>query len=126
MARYFLVAGFDFGTSYSKVVLRQQGTPEAVVVRFPTHPNGLLDSLVGIEGNHLVPPGSLDDCACVYYLKMLAAHTADGSPLDTGPIQVPAALMAMRQQQGDLKVIRDLLVFYFAHVMAATEDFITT
>ncbi len=123
--RRTLVAGIDFGTSYSKVVLREQAIGrDAVVVTFAKHPDGLLDSLVGIDDGRLVPPAALDDCACVPYLKMLAAQSADGSPLDRGPVHVPAALTAIRQQQGDAKVIRDLLSFYFAHVMAGIEDFI--
>jgi hypothetical protein len=125
MARYFLVAGIDFGTSFSKVVLRQQGTPQAVVVRFPTHPNGLLDSQIGIAGACLLPPGALDDAPCIQYLKMLAAHGADGTPLDKGPIRIPAALAPMRKDLGDPKTLLTLLAFYFAHVMAATRDFIT-
>ena len=121
-----MVGGIDFGTSYTKVVLREQATPQAVVVRFPSHPNGLLDSLVGISGKCLMPPAALHDCACVHYLKMLTAHAADGSPLHNGPIHIPAALASMRGKLGDLKITRDLLAFYLAHVMAATEDFITT
>lgn len=125
MAKYFLVAGIDFGTSYSKVVLREQGTKQAVVVTFEKHDDGLLSSLVGIDGENLIPPASLDDFACVPYLKMLAAHVADGAALDTGPVRVPGALNPIRKY-GDGKIIRDLLAFYFANVMAATELFIKT
>ena len=39
-------------------------------------------------------------------------------------ILVPGALSDIRQQHGDTKVIRDLLAFYFAHLMAGVEDFI--
>src|SRR5258706_7152798 len=123
MPRYFLVAGVDFGTSYSKVVLRDQTTREAAAVFFAQHPDGLLESLIGINKDRLVPPGAVADYPCVPYLKMLAAHAANGAALDKGPVHVPAALGPMRQE-GDGKVILDLLVFYFAHVMAGTEDFL--
>jgi hypothetical protein len=126
MARSFLVAGVDFGTSFSKVVLREQGTGEAVVVPFPEHPGGLLQSLIGIENDELIPPAALEDCACIAYLKMLAAYSSDGSALDRGPVEVPRALYSIRQSFGDGKTVRGLLAFYFAHVVAATEAFINS
>jgi len=123
MAGQLLVAGIDFGTSFSKVVLRDQATREAVVVTSPRHPDGLIESLIGINNDFLVPPSACKDFPCVAYLKMLAAHAANGAALDRGPVHVPAALGPMRKE-GDGKVILDLLVFYFAHLMATTEEFI--
>lgn len=128
MPRYILVAGVDFGTSFTKVVLRDNNTPgqNAEVVTFPGHADGLLPSLVGIKHDCLVPPARLGDSAKLPYLKMLAAHVANGEALDQTPIQIPAALNALRRSRPDAEVVRDLLAFYFAHVMAATEDFIRT
>lgn len=126
MPRYLIVAGVDFGTSFTKVVLRDNNTPgsNAVVVQFPGHADGLLPSLVGIGRDCLTPPAAPGESAKVPYLKMLAAHVANGEALDGTAVRIPAALEALRHSRPDSEVVRELLAFYFAHVMAATEDFI--
>jgi hypothetical protein len=126
MPRYLLVAGVDFGTSFTKVVLRDNNTPgqNAVVVTFPGHADGLLPSLVGISRGCLMPPAALGESAKVPYLKMLAAHVANGESLDATHVRIPAALDALRRSRPDDELARELLAFYFAHVLAATEDFI--
>jgi hypothetical protein len=126
MPRYVVVAGIDFGTSFTKVVLRDNNTPgsKAVVVPFPQHPDGLLPSLVGIHGDRLTPPIFPKEVDYVPYLKMLAAYIAGGESLDDAPIRTPVALKALLRSRADLELARDLLAFYLAHVMAATEDFI--
>jgi hypothetical protein len=128
MARYLLIAGVDFGTSYTKVVLRDANTPtqHAAVVTFPEHADGLLPSLVGIGRECLIPPTALGESVTVPYLKMLAAHAANGEALDATPVRIPSALNALRSLRSDLELTRELLAFYFAHIMAATEDFIRT
>jgi hypothetical protein len=128
MPRYFLVAGIDFGTSFTKVVLRDNNTPgsRAVVVEFPAHREGLLPSLVGVVGDSLIPSDALNGCATVPYLKMLAAHVARGSPLENSRVRVLDTLNPLRRSQNDSHVVRNLLAFYLAHVIAATEDFIRT
>jgi hypothetical protein len=126
MARHLLIAGVDFGTSFTKVVLRDNNTPgqNAVVVTFPGHADGLLPSLVGIGHDCLLPPVSLGESAKVPYLKMLAAHVANREALDATHVRIPAALAALRRSRSDGEIVRELLAFYFAHVMAVTEDFI--
>jgi len=126
MPRYLLVAGVDFGTSFTKVVLRDNNTPgqNAEVVTFPGHADGLLPSLVGIGRDCLLPPAAPGECAKVPYLKMLAAHVANGEAMDATHVRIPAALDALRRSRLDAELARELLAFYFAHVMAATEDFI--
>ncbi len=126
MPRYLLIAGIDFGTSFTKVVLRDNNTPgsSAVVVTFPGHADGLLPSLVGIGRDCLTPPAALGESAKVPYLKMLAAHVANGEALDATHVRIPSALDALRRSRPDAEVVRELLAFYFAHVMAATENFI--
>ena len=128
MPRYFIVAGIDFGTSFTKVVLRDNNTPgsRAVVVEFAGHRDGLLPSLVGVSGDNLVPPSSLNGCASVPYLKMLAAHVAGGSSLENSRIRVLATLNPLRRSQNDSHLVKNLLAFYLAHVIAATENFIHT
>lgn len=128
MPRFLLVAGVDFGTSFTKVVLRDNNTPgsNAVVVGFPSHANRLLPSVIGIDGDRILPPAALSECAKLPYLKMLAAHVASGDALAETPIRIPAAFGAVCDSRSDYEVVRGLLAFYFAHVMAATEDFIRT
>ena len=96
------------------------------MVEFAAHRDGLLPSLVGVAGDCLVPPASLNGCAAVPYLKMLAAHVAGGSPLENSRIRVLATLNPLRRSHCDAHVVRNLLAFYLAHVIAATEDFIRT
>ncbi|MBI2929892.1 MAG: hypothetical protein HYY24_29895 [Verrucomicrobia bacterium] len=125
MPRYFLVAGVDFGTSFSKVVLREQNTRQAVAVQFPQHLDGLLPSLVGIDDeDRLLSPAALDRQPVVPYLKMLAADVASGKSLNDSRIRLPASVWTVRGGTPDLDFIRDLLAFYFAHMMAAVEEFI--
>ena len=83
MARHLIVAGIDFGTSFTKVVLRDNNTSgsTARVATFPGHSDGLLPSLLGIKGESLVPSEARDFRSPIPYLKMVAAHVADGTRL---------------------------------------------
>lgn len=126
MPRYLLVAGVDFGTSFTKVVIRDNSTTgsAALVVTFPLHETGLLPSLVGLQDDNLLPPAFLGESSRVPYLKMLAAHAAAGQNLDRLPIRIPLAMAAMRKTRLDLHLIRELLAYYFAYVMAGTENYV--
>jgi hypothetical protein len=126
MPRHLLVAGVDFGTSFTKVVLRDNNTPgqNAVAVTFPGYADGLLPSIVHLGRGSLLPPTMADEHTKVPYLKMLAAHVANGEALDATNVRIPAALNAMRGALPDSDLVRELLAFYFAQVMAGTEDFI--
>jgi len=128
MGRHLIVAGVDFGTSFTKVVLRDNNTPgqKAVVVTFPGHADGLLPSIVGLGRDSLLPPTMAGEHTEVPYLKMLAAHVANGEALDATHVRIPAALDAMRSSRPDSDVVRELLAFYFAQIMAGTEAFIRT
>jgi hypothetical protein len=123
MPRYFIVAGFDFGTSFSKVVLREQNTGNSVVVRFNGRPDGLLPSVVGYDGTNFLPPSEHTECYQIPYLKMLAAHVATGTALSDAPIRLSHAALARAGANGNA-FIRELLAFYFAHVFAAVRHFI--
>lgn len=126
MPRYFLVAGIDFGTSYTKVVLRDNNTPtsQARVVEFPGIGDGLLPSLVGFSQGRLSPPQGAGKGSVLPYLKMVAAYVAHGMALDRNPIRMPADFQAHCRGRSPTECLRDTLAYYFAHVMAATERFI--
>lgn len=126
MPRYLLIAGVDFGTSFTKVVLRDNNQPgsHAVVVTFPKFLDGLLPSHIGVAGSNLKPPAFAADGNHVPYPKMAAAHVASGQTFEEIPVQMPASLTSFRKGRTDCQVIRGLLAYYFANVMAATEAFV--
>jgi hypothetical protein len=128
MPRYIIVAGVDYGTSFTKVVLRDNNTPrsKAITVRFPECPDGLLPSLVGINKDSLLFSPLSNECIQVPYLKMMAANVADVGTLRKESFHLPDELKSLSRLGDDALIIRDLLAFYFAHVIAATEDFIRT
>src|SRR5262245_48494865 len=97
MPRYFIVAGVDYGTSFTKVVLRDNNKPgsNAVVVQFPDHPDGLLPSLVGIHGDSLLFHPASKVCTQIPYLKMMAANVAAGSSLERTIIRLPKELRTL-------------------------------
>ncbi|MEK7950447.1 hypothetical protein [Luteolibacter soli] len=76
---FFFVAGFDFGTSYSKVVLRDQFTGVAKVVTFGKSASGLLPSLVRVGDSQVAGPGGLEQKGILLsYPKLIAADAASG------------------------------------------------
>jgi hypothetical protein len=117
-----LVVGFDFGTSFSKVVIRNLLTDAAEAIRFPL-PNGdaetvLLPTLFSISNGQLFPVFGNAGSGYVPYLKMLAKaiFRDDGaSPL------VPESIRCLAMDRDRDKVVIDLLTWYFAHVLAAVE-----
>lgn len=123
MPRFNIVAGFDFGTSFSKVVLQEQNTKQAVMVAFNGYADGLLPSLVGFDGINLLPPTAKPSGQPIAYLKMLAAHVATGIALAHAPVRVPPAILSRARGDGT-DLVRELLAFYFAHVIAAVQHFI--
>lgn len=118
-----IVAGFDFGTSYSKVVLREDNTQIAVVVRFNGFADGLLPSLVGYDGVNFLPPSHRNACDQIPYLKMLAAHVAMGISISDAPIRLPSSVLTRVNGNGS-DIVRELLAFYFAHVVAGIRHYI--
>jgi len=74
--KHFFVAGFDFGTSYSKVVLRDQLTGVAKAVTFGEKESGLLPSFVGVGDGILVGPESQKWELLLPYPKLIAADAA--------------------------------------------------
>lgn len=76
---HLFVAGFDFGTSCSKVVLRDQFTKDlAKPVTFGESRVGLLPSMVTFDGRKVHGPLTPTDAPRIAYLKLLAADAATG------------------------------------------------
>lgn len=126
MPRHLLVAGIDFGTSFTKIVIRDNNTPGSLarVVTFSGINDGLLPSTIGFNEQELFPPAGKQRGITIPYLKMLGAHVANGTPLQKTPIRLHPGLRRLTPWPDDRTVIRNCLAFYFAHVIAATEQFI--
>lgn len=115
MSHYF-VAGFDFGTSYSKVVVRDQLTRLGKAVTFGKDGQGLFPSFVWCDGNSIGSPVGKPFGERVPYLKLLAADSTTGRQdyealYNTALKTVPAANV--------------LLTAFFASVISGILEFIT-
>jgi hypothetical protein len=117
-----LVVGFDFGTSFSKVVVRNLLTNAAEAIRFPL-PEGngetvLLPTLLSICDGQLFPVFGRGGDGHLPYLKMLAKalfSVGGANPL------VPDSIRRLSLHRPLDKVVIDLLAWYFAQVLAAVE-----
>jgi len=126
MSRRVLIAGIDFGTSFTKVVV-SDNTPgrKAVAVKFSLFQNGLLPSLIGVGSGRFWPPTHRINGETVAYPKMVAADVAAGRTLNGLPIKTPPELQHIAASFGGEKnTLRALLAFYFAFVMTEVEKFI--
>ena len=126
MPRRFLVAGLDYGTSYTKMVLRDNATgmPPKVVVSDQSR-NGLFPSVVGIQNNNLVFAPESAAARRILHLKMVAADVANGIKLEECPVHFPSAACDFANELGDdFSFIRSLLAFYFANLITRVETFI--
>jgi len=127
MARYLLVAGIDLGTSFTKVVLRDNNTPgqSALAVTFSHFSDGLLPSIVYSDGTRLFPPAPEAAQPGIPYLKMLAAHMSNGNGLHDGhPLRIPEIMQTLCADKDSLSVVRSLLAYYFAVVITEVEAFV--
>jgi hypothetical protein len=127
MPRYLLIAGIDFGTSCSKIVIRDKNTPTApaAVFHHSSFRDGLIPSLVGLDGEEIVPlAGPVPDMA-VPYLKMVAAWVAENGTVSGSGVTVPRRVWRMAADGlSERMVVRGLLAAYFAHLTAGVRDFI--
>lgn len=127
MPRRLLIAGLDYGTSFTKIVLRDNNTPGmyAKVVTTADHGDGLFPSLIGIrDGNFLFPPAGRD-AVQISYAKMLPGHIAEGDTLRQSSIPLPDEAYALADAIGsDRAFVRSLLAFYFANLVSNVEAFI--
>jgi len=126
MPRRFLVAGIDYGTSYTKMVVRDNSLGnEAKVVDSIHHPQGLFPSVIGFEKDRLVFPPVPAHAKRILYLKMLAGDLANCVPIKDSPIVLPASVYEIVETISDDRFfIRSLLAFYFANLMQQVEAFI--
>lgn len=126
MSRHLIVAGIDFGTSFTKVVVRDNNTPgsKALVVDYPGYSDGLLPSVMVMPDGRVSLANKGPAGAVIPYLKMVAAEVAAGGSLSRSKIKLPAPLAAVASNPESRSVIRSLLALYLAHVMAATESFL--
>jgi hypothetical protein len=124
--KHLFVAGFDFGTSCSKVVLRDQLTGIAKAVTFGAAKLGLLPSLLRVHANNLYGP--LDDVAgeIISYPKLIAADVAEGGDRfrtvysDRFRNFQKSAGMTNSKDAADVLLIR-----YFYTVIRGIRDFIS-
>lgn len=120
--RYALVIGFDFGTSFSKVVVHEQNQRAAEVVTF-SGGEWLFPSLIGLHQDTLYGPLSSSLQGPLTYLKMVAPQVvADAQTSLNMNLKDRCPLLS----SGDAPMhLRNLLAWYFANVLSATLFFIT-
>lgn len=127
MPRRFIIAGLDYGTSFTKIVIRDNNTPgrNAQVVTTNDCQDGLFPSLIGLRDGHFIFPPIRDGAAEIPYLKMLTGPVAGGERLKSIPIRLPREVHALAESIGeDTAFVRSLMAFYFAHIISAVEAFI--
>ncbi len=127
MPRRLLIAGLDYGTSFTKVVIRDNNTPgmNARVVTSGEHRDGLFPSLIGIRDERLLFPPFAQGLIQVPYAKMLPGHVADGDSLRQCAVRLPDEVHRIADAIGDdCAFVRSLLAFYFARIIATVETFI--
>ena len=144
MPRRLLIAGLDYGTSFTKLVLRDNNNhgQHAQAVTSPDFKDGLFPSLIGLRNGCLFFPPTPPDAADILYLKMLAGEISSGETQKSLMIRIDcsdqdsAQLKQNKVKQelgqliadagGDAAFVRTLMAFYFAHTMLVVEDFIAS
>jgi hypothetical protein len=118
--RYLLVLGFDYGTSATKLVLREDTQGIAAVV---TNEQGhyLFPSVIGYQDRDLYAP-LCDPCPHpITFLKMRAPEWAAGA---SGVGADASAGLSAWLEEGRAANVRTLLVWNFAYYVAVAMDFI--
>lgn len=125
LVKHFFVAGFDFGTSYSKVVLRDQLTNVAKAVTFGGDRSGLLPSFVRVQQGVVAGPDGGDMGLLVSYPKLIATDALSGSQRFHSLYGNSLGLVCQMLESQSLKDIASVvLVRYFVSVLNAIHDFI--
>lgn len=125
---HLFVAGFDFGTSYSKVVVRDQFSGVAKVVTFGEQGSGLLPSVVYLgEGILFGPQGGQEGSSMLTYPKLFAADAATGRS-DFEPLYGEAVSPLLKLLGGDdlRKAAQVVLTRYFLSVLDGIHRFLAS
>ena len=125
--KHLFIAGFDFGTSYSKVVLRDQLTGLAKAVTFGPGKLGLLPSYLRVHENNLYGPLDEGPGDIISYPKLLAADAAEGQERFR---TVYSGVFESFQRSVGIASSTDaagiLLIRYFFAVICGIREFIAT
>lgn len=123
---YLIVAGFDFGTSYSKVVLQDQLTKEQKVVTFGDDVGALFPSCAYVgDGWISGPEVYYEGGELVSYPKLLAADAATGaSDFHFITDSVSAEVMEKVGAADPEHFAKMVLARYFLSVLSAIHEFI--
>ena len=124
-APYNIVVGFDFGTSFSKVVVRDQNRKLAEALSFSVQHRSidtvLLPTLISAHDGTLYPPFSDCQDGQIPFLKMTACASLSGTrPLDSALLRdIFGRSSHPLRCNPNSQVTVALLAWYFAHVLAA-------
>ena len=123
--RHILVAGFDFGTRFSKVILRDQNTQVTKVVTFPSKFPALYPSCICLKDGRMLPPEQrTEDGQMLHYLKMIAGHCWAGKDIRTGGFSVPKEFEELALHLGASEAATIVVSYYFARVITGIRTFI--
>jgi hypothetical protein len=125
---HFFVVGFDFGTSYTKVVVRDQITRLAKPVVFGEGGVGLLPSFVRAKDSLLAGPlDARDGGSLITYPKLIAADAVSGKNR-FGTVYLGQSYRAFLGRSGlaGEEAAGVVLTRYFLSVLSGVEKFIPT
>jgi hypothetical protein len=122
---YFFVAGFDFGTSYSKVVIQEQLTKIQKVVIFDQEHCALFPSYVKVNKGRISGPNDDAKGTIVSYPKLLAADAVVKSPVFQSVASLDAnELMSLVAAKDKHQFAELVLIRYFLSVIQGIHSFI--
>jgi hypothetical protein len=122
---HLFVAGFDFGTSYSKVVVRDQLTNVAKAVTFGSNRSGLLPSFVRARQGVISGPDGGDDGLLLSYPKLIATDAASAAARFASLYGNSLGQFRQLLESQSLEEIAPIaLVRYFLSVLNAVHRFI--
>jgi hypothetical protein len=115
--RHFLVAGIDFGTSYTKVYIEDQFTDRTLPVLFGSNRSPLFPSYVQVKESEISGPldlvDSKDDWVMIPYLKLMLADEVAGRREFEG-----------LYGSGNLPAAEVLVAAFLRNLMNRIEDFL--
>jgi hypothetical protein len=123
---YFLVAGFDFGTSFTKVVIQSHGRDKGVAHAVQVEGQHLLPAVIGIDDDKAYGSYGRPLPAAVAYLKVLAREVLHRQHDGRTDVEIPAHVQSLFQRYGEKETLEVMLLWYFANVIAAAREYIKT